>query len=543
MPEEPQNSSSFGDLWRMVRRRRRALFSWIIFFGLLAATGALLRPVRYQAEASFLDRAAQGNALQGTQSIIGALAGLTNEGGNQATVEIFKSKRLLQTLAQKYSLQASFVEAGLEPTLLKRAQDNLNIEKAYWQKQIPPLHSLPTIPFTCTVIDYKGNLPNQYQLQFKANKTFQIITPQGPIEGRLGRAIKAEDFTLTLQCPDSSKLPGREFVLTLSPLADVSEQLFKLLDVCTHRECPDLVLLTLQYPDQHLVSTLLNDLMESYRSYLDEQNQELARGQLAYLDERKRNATEELHKILAEHALTLTKGVQETGILSAKAETNQLSAARAKTQQLLLEIDSELRLLEKINPSDPNYIQTLATANHLPAPIANSIKQIQALHLRTDCLRRALQQPDRITTPIPSDMKGIDLEMANRLYLTHADKLNTLEINQRQNNFILEQLQDPAFEVSSISGAVQDSVSADIIKRSAQATLELKETDYRSQRELERVRKRARAGERIPHLTPHPNKPPARSSERVSARKNSSYTRNDADPDRARNRCRRQTAD
>ena len=51
------------------------------------------------------------------------------------------------------------------------------------------------------------------------------------------------------------------------------------------------------------------------------------------------------------------------------------------------------------------------------------------LNLRRDSLRLALNQSGLNEEPPPSDLEGIDLEMANRLYLTHADKLNTVEIN------------------------------------------------------------------------------------------------------------------
>ncbi len=495
---------SFGDLWRIVRRRKGTIILCMLLFGALACAGALLRPVRYEAEASFLDRGAQAGNLQSTQGILGALAGLTAEGGNQVTVEIFKSKRLLQALAKKYSLNASLIEVGQEPTLAMRIRDNLATEEAYWKKDVPTIRSLPSPPIACTVVEYSHELPTKYTVRFHDEERFVIANASGMIvEGQLDVPVNTENFALTLHCPDQTKLTGKAFTLALTPVSEVGEELFKRLDAMPHRESADLILLTLQYPNRQLVSRLLNDLMEGYREYLREQNKELADGQLAYLAERKQSATEDLHKMLAEHAVTLSQEVDRTGILSAKTEINHLSIARAKAKQELLQIDSELRVLDNINPRDPQYIKTLGTATNLPQTIANGIKQIQALNLRRETLRLALNRSGFNEEPVPSDLEGIDLEMANRLYLTHADKLNTIEINQRQNNFILEQLKDPYFEISSISGAVQDGVTADIIKRSAHAALELKETDYRSQREQERTR-RELAQEReflIAHLT------------------------------------------
>ena len=508
MPEQPSPNrytpTSFSDLWRIVRRRKSTLLTWIIFFGMLAAVGASLRPVSYETQASFLDRGAQAGNLQGTQGILGALAGLTTEGGNQVTVEIFKSQRLLQALVKKHSLHASLVEVGFEPDLFLRFQDNLAIEQAYWRKEVPAVYSLPSTPLLCTVADYAQELPAKFTVRFDTDEQFTIQDGAGAVaKGRLGVPVSTEAFNLTLYCPTMAQLSARQFTLTLTPPSEVAEELVKRLDAMPHRECTDLILLTLQYPNRQLVSTLLNDLMEGYRDYLREQNKELADGQLDYLAERKRSATEDMHKMLSEHAVALAEEVNKTGILSAKAEINHLGIARAKAKQDLLQIDSELRLLEKINPRDPEYIKTLGTATNLPHPIAAGIKQIQTLNLRRDSLQLALNRSVTNTTPIPSDLEGIDLEMANRLYLNHAEKLNTIEVNQRQNNFILDQLKDPTFEVSSISGAVQDGVTADIIKRSAHATLELKETDYRSQREQERTRKEL-AQEReflIAHLT------------------------------------------
>ncbi len=488
-PSNGHTLISFGDLWRIIRRRKGVVFGWMAACGLLAASGALLRPVYYETEASFLDRGAQTSNLQGAQGVLGALMGLSNESGNHATVEIFKSHRLLRPLAQKHSLQASLIEVGQEPTLLGRMQDNLSTERAYWLRQIPTLRSLPPRPVFCTAVNYTQELPTAHLVQFVSEEEFKIITPDGVLEGQLGAPVQTNTFTFTLQRRIASKLAGKQFILALEPLPDVAEKLYDRLSVAAHKECGDLILLTLRDPDRQLASTLLDDLMEGYHDYLTEQNKNLAKGQLAYLAKRKHSATEDLHMMLNEHAITLAAEANQTGILSAKDEITYLGAARAKTKQLLLEIDAELCLLEQIKPGDADYIKTLSTANKLPTPIANCMQQIHTLRLRRDGLRHALNQSERARTPVANDMEGIDLEMANRLYLSHAEKLNALEMSQRQNNFTLEQLADPTFEVSSISSAVQDSISAGIIKRSAQASLELKETDYRSQRELDRTKK------------------------------------------------------
>ena len=55
---------SFGDLWRIVRHRKGTIILYMVLFGVLACAGALLRPVRYEAEASFLDRGAQAGNIR-----------------------------------------------------------------------------------------------------------------------------------------------------------------------------------------------------------------------------------------------------------------------------------------------------------------------------------------------------------------------------------------------------------------------------------------------------------------------------------------------
>lgn len=86
------------------------------------------------------------------------------------------------------------------------------------------------------------------------------------------------------------------------------------------------------------------------------------------------------------------------------------------------------------------------------------------------------------------EFQGIDLQTAKELYLTYSKKLNGLESDEAQNRFIIQQMHEPNFEISSLSSALTDAVSQDMISKTSALLLSLKDEVNRSIREQDRLR-------------------------------------------------------
>lgn len=91
--------------------------------------------------------------------------------------------------------------------------------------------------------------------------------------------------------------------------------------------------------------------------------------------------------------------------------------------------------------------------------------------------------------PIDSEYQGIDLETATRIYLANINELNQLEAEQRHYRFALEQIEDPEFELSSLSTTIQDPISKEVITKASNLAYTLKDEANRSPKEQDRIKK------------------------------------------------------
>ncbi len=87
-----------------------------------------------------------------------------------------------------------------------------------------------------------------------------------------------------------------------------------------------------------------------------------------------------------------------------------------------------------------------------------------------------------------AEFQGINLNTASQLYVNYSKSLNEIEAEIVHYQFILDQMQDPAFEPSSLSTVLEDPVSREIINRAGTIGLTLKDENNHSPRELERLK-------------------------------------------------------
>lgn len=86
------------------------------------------------------------------------------------------------------------------------------------------------------------------------------------------------------------------------------------------------------------------------------------------------------------------------------------------------------------------------------------------------------------------EFQGIDLETAQELYIDYSKLMSKLEANIRQNTFVVKQLEDPKFEVSSLSSTLEDPVGRETVMKSSQLIKDLHDESNRSGKEQGRIK-------------------------------------------------------
>lgn len=86
------------------------------------------------------------------------------------------------------------------------------------------------------------------------------------------------------------------------------------------------------------------------------------------------------------------------------------------------------------------------------------------------------------------EYQGINLEMATDLYRDYSKQLIQMESTIRQNVFFINQIEDPNFEITSLSAGLNDPISTEIIQKASQLVLRLRDQNNQSTREQERIK-------------------------------------------------------
>lgn len=98
-----------------------------------------------------------------------------------------------------------------------------------------------------------------------------------------------------------------------------------------------------------------------------------------------------------------------------------------------------------------------------------------------------MQQRMRTQSTRNSEFEGISLDTSRNLYLSFVQELNTLEAEEKQHRFVLEQLENPDFELSSLTALLHDPISHERIATTSQIAINLKDESNWTQKELERL--------------------------------------------------------
>ena len=182
--------------------------------------------------------------------------------------------------------------------------------------------------------------------------------------------------------------------------------------------------------------------------------------------------------MMEKHAQTLSSNMSNMDLLI----QNQENYA-----QKLLNINLELSRLANVKKQGTAYYDRSGTETGDNLVINGILNEIRTLEHQRETLKTSTAKKIPIDPLMETEFANLDLPTANHLYSEQCKGMNYLEGECRQQQFVLEQLDQPQFEITSLSTVNEDRVSNDIIARAIQIELMLKDQNNRTTRELERL--------------------------------------------------------
>lgn len=112
----------------------------------------------------------------------------------------------------------------------------------------------------------------------------------------------------------------------------------------------------------------------------------------------------------------------------------------------------------------------------------NNLERVLGVHQRILQERLTHQQNPA------GEYQGITLEVATDLFRDFSKQLIQIESNIRQNTFFIHQIEEPNFEITSLSAGLNDPISSEIIQKASKLVLNLRDQNNQSIREQMRIR-------------------------------------------------------
>lgn len=470
---------SFSDVLEYLKSKKRYLLIFSILGAFLAFLIALFRSPVYEGDSSFREKNQSLQMDQNKSSYLSQLIGGNNL--NEGALSTLKSRKLIEQVVLKRNLQARIYNLSKWEERFTYPSKNLKLEYAYLTHKLEPVIVEQQIPLIVDSLFYDEEIPTVLNLKMTSEDTFSI-TDQEDNEigiGSLNKPFETNLFSFTLAKNNDDSIAHQEFHLELMPLSYIVEIYSSQLVLEQDPLDKNLVLLVFRHPDRQVAVGFLNDLMETYQQFLRDDQKRISEEQLTYLNERQERIEQQLRTTMEKHAQTLSSNTANMDLLIQNQENYS---------QKLIHINLELSRLANVKKEGTAYYDRSGVETGDSVVINGILNEIRSLKQQEETLRDNPQISKGEDLAIADEFTTLDLPTANQLYTDQCKGFNHLEGECRQQEFVLEQLNDPNFEITSLSTIQQDQVCHDIIARAIQIELMLNDNNNRTAREMARLR-------------------------------------------------------
>jgi hypothetical protein len=446
-------------------------------------------PVKYTSEATFYEKAKASNGNNASKSTALLLLGEDKE---YSAIVMLKSHKILEAALKKLDLQATLEPYTILPSPIVRvfkhlnyAKENLMAQGARLIRSRYPVIADSVPEMIAKNVVYSGEVPLYFDLQFSSPSKY-VVTDSiaGKLgEGSLGVPFKYSNVEFTIEGPPRIDENQRRYELKFKPIRKMAEDLSDDLKVISDYKDKSFISLTLHFRSRKESSDLLNAVMEAYREHLLEEHHLTVASQVEYLKQRRQTMEEQLAVLMHEHAEQLSA---HAGSLDLLVATQQ------GLQKKLLAIDLEIKHVQQ-TLNEGTSPKAHYSSDNDPPFIHQTLAEIRRYCQQCDSIDAALGNsltkdfvPNRQKS-LGTEFRGIDLDTANTLFLSYSRELNETEANANQNQYILDKIPQPDFEMSSLIAVLTDPVSQDIVRKASTLAQTIKDQTNRTSKELERL--------------------------------------------------------
>lgn len=459
MQEESMEKEWFmtkKDVKRIVLRNKKRyirLFIWtssvILFF-------RLIDPPQYKANATFR-YAAQGQEqsdllrsfLQSNRISAG------KEGGAQAVLE---SRTLLRSVAEELGLMLEGPKPFFFIRWIQTAKDRILAECG--------CKTLDRRVFIFSNVHLLEESPSDFFLQFDDESAFTVydLNKKKIGAGVIGSPVECQSNRFTLTKANAIR-KGFLYKIQANSWVDVVKNIHSSLKVKLNKTEKNIFMLAFSHSNPEVSSSFLNRLMNRYREYLKQENEEMASIQMQYLEKRQDELMQKYERSLDTHTAFLQQGLKETGFIHLKQEKDFLERPSEEYLARLHDVDLKLSRLQKNTP--------LLGDGH-----------IQQVSLGVDKSK-------------DPELQGVTPEMTEKLSMEYNQQWDLLRMNIEQLTRLQKQIFKSNFEITSLSGVLTDSVSQEMIQKAGRLALELQDIDNHSSKDKERIQSSLEAQKRF----------------------------------------------
>lgn len=444
-------------------------------FGLIYA---LTRPVEYIAEGTFRDKAKANNGLS---SIAGFFSGGNAQENN--AIALMKSRTVREDLAKTLNFQA----------ILRQNEGNRyltaiwhNIKSECNQFFNPYYLSLndKNYPIAIKNVIYNDENPSSLTLHFLDEQNYEVTIDGKKNLGTLDTPFVHNGFSFTIHKLNSDPLKNQIFTVQLESLQQTVKNISDNLTIDQDRTDKNLLNIKFKNKNRHTATLAVNTLMQSYKNFLQTEQDQVIRHQINYLEKRQSEIGKKLQHSMESHVLKISDDIKNIGFPNTNLAMEFLTESQNSLQKKLLEIEFELKRLQNSKQAGYVYYDTYSLPGD-PAIINQMLSEMRGLKKQKTHLKLNLQDFKGEKT---QEFQGIDLKTSQDLFVSYTHKLNEIESQMMQNKFIISKMNQEDFELSSLGTILNDQISLDMSTKATLLAMNLKDSNNRSLKEQERIK-------------------------------------------------------
>ncbi len=495
MHKEPSNLVvTRSDFMAALRRHKKRVQFCVWLCAGLAFLFAVTRPIQYEAKAVFQEK---GKSSAGISEDLLMRSFFSAAQPSSDALVAMKSRRLAEALVRKHGLQADIERDEYRFPFLPISTifDNLKVEMALWRGAKYPVLQESEFPIIVHDVMYEENVPLHLDLEVTSPETYLIRKGREVIaSGEFGEPVAADQFSLVFVLnPNASDYIGH-YRLRLNPLGTAAEKIQDRFTILSDPKDKYVLKISYLYPTSQMSVAHLNTLMGLYQKHVNDEHLRIAKAQMSYLLDRQKEMGSQLKQVMGEHAQDLSTDLSTTGFATSEKAMEFLANYQQNLRQKLMALELEIQRLESVS-RDPsqnfNKFLTVGSTDWLN----RTLMEMRTLKQQADALTLALQKgapagngSEEAFESQLSEFQGISPNTAKELYIAYCKELSDKETKALSLEYIIEHMNDPHFEISSLSTVLDDATSAEMISKAVNTSLALRDTENRSTKEQDRLK-------------------------------------------------------